>query len=193
MMSTTEERQLRWFNELSKKEAVGALLLVCHSRKWARQVAAGRPYDDVDALLVCHSRKWATQVAAGRPYDDVDSLLVAADKTWMALEPQDWLEALDAHPRIGERGGKSAEFSKQEQAGVGNAGQDVQAAIAAGNAEYEERFGHVFLISAAGRSAEEILAALTDRLGNDPDTELRVAAEEHRRITRLRIERLLER
>jgi OHCU decarboxylase len=69
----------------------------------------------------------------------------------------------------------------------------VQAAIAAGNTEYEERFGHVFLISAAGRSAEEILAALTDRLGNDPDTELRVAAEEHRRITRLRIERLLER
>jgi OHCU decarboxylase len=169
MTSTVEERQLRWFNELKKKEAIGAL------------------------LLVCHSRKWATQVVAGRPYDDVDSLLVAADKTWMALDPDDWLEALDAHPRIGERGGKSAEFSKQEQAGVGNAGQDVQAAIAAGNAEYEERFGHVFLISAAGRSAEEILAALTDRLGNDPDTELRVAAEEHRRITRLRIERLLER
>jgi OHCU decarboxylase len=169
MTSTMEERQLRWFNELKKKEAIGAL------------------------LLVCHSRKWATQVAAGRPYENVDSLLVAADKTWMALEPQDWLEALDAHPRIGERGGKSAEFSKQEQAGVGNAGQDVHAAIAAGNAEYEERFGHVFLISAAGRSADEILAALTDRLGNDPDTELRVAAEEHRRITRLRIERLLER
>jgi OHCU decarboxylase len=169
MTSTVEERQLRWFNELKKKEAIGAL------------------------LLVCHSRKWATQVAAGRPYDDVDSLLAAADKTWMALDPDDWLEALDAHPRIGERGGRSAEFSKQEQAGVGNAGQDVQAAIAAGNAEYEERFGHVFLISAAGRSAEEILATLTDRLGNDPDTELRVAAEEHRRITRLRIERLLER
>ena len=168
MTSTVEERQLRWFNELKKKEAIGAL------------------------LLVCHSRKWATQVAAGRPYDDVDSLLVAADKIWMALSPEDWLEALDAHPRIGERGGKSAEFSKQEQAGVGDAGQDVQAAIAAGNAEYEERFGHVFLISAAGRSAEEILAALTSRLGNDPDTELRVAAEEHRRITRLRIERLLE-
>jgi OHCU decarboxylase len=169
MTSTMEERQLRWFNELKKKEAIGAL------------------------LLVCHSRKWATRVAAGRPYDDVDSLLVAADEIWMALTPDDWLEALDAHPRIGERGGKSAEFSKREQAGVGNAGQDVQAAIAAGNAEYEERFGHVFLISAAGRSAEEILAALTDRLHNDPDTELRVAAEEHRRITRLRIERLLER
>ena len=83
-----------------KKEAVGAL------------------------LLVCHSRKWATQVAAGRPYDDADALLEAADRTWLAMEPQDWLEALDAHPRIGERGGKSAEFSKHEQAGVGDAGQD---------------------------------------------------------------------
>ncbi|HEX3196157.1 MAG TPA: 2-oxo-4-hydroxy-4-carboxy-5-ureidoimidazoline decarboxylase, partial [Propionibacteriaceae bacterium] len=98
MTSTVEERQLRWFNELKKKEAIGAL------------------------LLVCHSRKWATQVAAGRPYDDADALLEAADRIWLALEPQDWLEALDAHPRIGERGGKSAEFSKQEQAGVGNAG-----------------------------------------------------------------------
>jgi OHCU decarboxylase len=169
MTSTVEERQLRWFNELKKKGASGA------------------------RVLLCHSRKGATQVAAGRPYDDVDSLLVAADKIWMALSPDDWLEALDAHPRIGERGGKSAELSKQEQAGVGAAGQDVQAAIAAGNAEYEERFGHVFLISAAGRSADEILAALTERLNNDADTELRVAAEEHRRITRLRIERLLER
>jgi OHCU decarboxylase len=67
----------------------------------------------------------------------------------------------------------------------------VRERIAQGNATYEARFGHVFLISAAGRSADEILAALTERLGNDPDTELAVAAGEHRRITRLRIERLL--
>ena len=166
-MDTIEERQLRWFNELSDDEAVGALLLVCHSRQWAVQVAAQRPYTDIDALLA------------------------AADDTWMALRPEDWLEALDAHPRIGERGGKSAEFSQREQAGFGAAGDDVQAAITAGNAEYEERFAHVFLISAEGRSAEEILANLRSRLGNDPDTELRIAAEEHRRITRLRLQRLL--
>jgi len=67
----------------------------------------------------------------------------------------------------------------------------VQAAIASGNAAYEQRFGHVFLVSAEGRGAEEILANLRARLGNDPDTELRVAADEHRRITRLRLERLL--
>jgi OHCU decarboxylase len=166
-MDPIEDRQLRWFNELSKEEAVGALLLVCHSRTWAVQVAAQRPYSDLDALLT------------------------AADDVWMALRPEDWLEALDAHPRIGERGGRSAEFSEREQAGFGAAADDVQAAIAAGNAQYEQRFGHVFLISAEGRTADEILANLRSRLDNDPDVELRVAAEEHRRITRLRLQRLL--
>ncbi|HEY8557478.1 MAG TPA: 2-oxo-4-hydroxy-4-carboxy-5-ureidoimidazoline decarboxylase, partial [Actinomycetes bacterium] len=86
----------------------------------------------------------------------------------------------------------SAHWSEQEQASVGAAGDDVQGAIARGNAAYEERFGHVFLISAEGRSAGEILANLRARLGNDPDTELRVAAEQHRRITRLRIARLVQ-
>ena len=145
-----------------------------------------------ELLAVCHSRRWAEAVAAGRPYPDVATLQQAADEVWTGLSPEDWLEALEAHPRIGERGGASAGWSRQEQAGVGDAGQDVRERLARGNADYEARFGHVFLISAAGRSADEILAALTERLGNDPGTELRVAAGEHRRITRLRIERLLE-
>jgi OHCU decarboxylase len=109
---------------------------------------------------------------------------------WLGLGPEDWLEAFAAHPRIGEAGGASADWSRQEQAGVGG-DTDVQERLARGNADYEARFGHVFLISAAGRDAPEILAALTERLGNDPATELRVAAEEHRRITRLRLERLM--
>jgi OHCU decarboxylase len=155
------------FNELPEDKAVSELLAVCHSRRWAEAVAAGRPYADVAALQQ------------------------AADEVWTGLTPDDWLEALEAHPRIGESGGSSADWSRQEQAGVGGA--DVQERLAVGNAEYEARFGHVFLISAAGRSAEEILAALTERLGNDPGTELAVAAGEHRRITRLRIERLIER
>jgi len=164
----TEERRLRWFNDLPGDEAVAELLAVCHSRRWAKQVAAGRPYADIAELQR------------------------AADEVWTKLDPDDWREAIEAHPRIGERGGGSADWSRQEQAGVGAAGEDVQAAIARGNADYERRFGHVFLISAAGRSAEEILANLQARLDNDPDTELRVAAEEHRRITRLRIERLVQ-
>jgi OHCU decarboxylase len=161
------ERRLRWFNELSQAEAVGALLLVCHSRPFAEQVAAKRPFPGVGALEA------------------------EADAVWLSLTPADWLEALDAHPRIGESGGSSPSWSSTEQAGVSAAGEDVQAAIARGNAEYEARFGHVFLIAAAGLGAEEILGQLRSRLGNDPDVEVRVAAQEHRRITRLRLERLM--
>jgi OHCU decarboxylase len=145
-----------------------------------------------ELLTVCHSGRWAKEVAAGRPYADLAALQQAADRVWRGLGPDDWLEAFAAHPRIGEGGGASPGWSRQEQAGVGGAGGDVQERLARGNAEYEARFGHVFLISAAGRDANEILAALTDRLGNDPATELRVAAEEHRRITRLRLERLMQ-
>jgi OHCU decarboxylase len=158
--------RLEWFNQLSDEEAAGELLAVCHSRRWAKEVAAGRPYADLAALQR------------------------AADEVWLGLGPEDWLEAFAAHPRIGEAGGASADWSRQEQAGVGGA-TDVRERLARGNADYEARFGHVFLISAAGRDAEQILAALTERLGNDPTTELRVAAEEHRRITRLRLERLM--
>ena len=154
------------FNQLSDEEAAAELLAVCHSRRWAKEVAAGRPYADLDALEA------------------------AADEVWLGLGPEDWLEAFAAHPRIGEGGGVSADWSRQEQAGLGGAS-DVRERLARGNAEYEARFGHVFLISAAGRDADEILAALTERLGNDPATELRVAAEEHRRITRLRLEKLM--
>ncbi|HEV8648300.1 MAG TPA: 2-oxo-4-hydroxy-4-carboxy-5-ureidoimidazoline decarboxylase [Actinomycetes bacterium] len=165
---TTEQRQLRWFNQLTDQEAVGALLGVCHSTRWAEQVAGRRPFPSVEILQA------------------------VADEVWTSLTPDDWLEALDAHPRIGERGGASAAWSRREQAGVGQASNDVRAAIDRGNRAYEERFGHVFLISAAGRSAEEILANLRDRMDNDPGTEVRVAAEEQRRITRLRIERLMQ-
>ena len=155
------------FNELSDEEAAAELLAVCHSRRWAKEVAAGRPYADLAALQR------------------------AADEVWLGLGPEDWLEAFAAHPRIGEAGGASADWSRREQAGLGE-DSDVGERLARGNAEYEARFGHVFLISAAGRDAEEILVALEQRLGNDPATELRVAAEEHRRITRLRLERLME-
>ena len=164
---TTDEQRLRWFNDLPEAEAAGELLAVCHSRRWAERVAAGRPYADVAALQK------------------------AADEVWTGLGEADWLEAFAAHPRIGERGGASADWSKQEQAGVGDAEDEVRQALARGNAAYEERFGYVFLISAAGRSAAEILANLRARLDNDPGTELRVAADEHRTINRLRIQRLM--
>jgi OHCU decarboxylase len=115
----------------------------------------------------------------------------AADSVWAQLSPSDWLEAFSAHPRIGETGGRSPASSNREQKTVTSAKEDTLAVLAEGNRLYEERFGHVFLISAAGRSAQDVLAALRQRIENDPATELNVAAEEQRKITRLRLKSML--
>jgi OHCU decarboxylase len=142
-------------------------------------------------LSICSSRAWAASMADARPFSDKAQLQRTAESVWLGLGPDDWLEALEGHPRIGERGGAAEEHSRQEQAGMQEASPPVRAAIAAGNRQYEERFGHVFLIAAAGRHPQEILGELTRRLDNSPEEELRVAAEEHRRITRLRLDRML--
>ncbi len=144
-----------------------------------------------ELLLVCHSLRWAERVTDARPYVDQQQLLEKADHVWQELDPADWLEALHGHPRIGEDGGSSREYSVAEQSGMADADAAVRAAIAEGNRIYEARFGHVFLISAAGRSPHDILANLQARLENEATLELQVAAQEHRRITRLRLQKML--
>ena len=132
------------------------------------------------------------QLTAGRPYPDVDRLLDAAERAWSELKPADWLQAFAAHPRIGEQGGHAPATSEREQSAVMDAPSRTLGALAAENREYEERFGHVFLIAARGRTADEILHDLRRRMSNDPGTELEVAAAEQRKITRLRLLALLE-
>ena len=136
-------------------------------------------------LSCCASRRFAGAMAAGRPYP---SLAAAENATRTAFESLAWddvLEAMSAHPRIGDRvHGQSA----AEQSGVGDSS---RAALADGNREYEERFGHVFLICATGLSGEEMLATLRERLGNDPHTERKVATTELRKITVLRARKAL--
>ena len=144
---------------------------------------------EADLLACCGSTAWARQVAAQRPFADPDHLAEVADEVWASLDDHDHLEAFAAHPRIGER--SAASWSSQEQSGAASAEEHTLQALAEGNRAYEERFDHVFLIRAAGRSAEEMLEALRERLTNDPETELQVAAEEQRQITRLRLDKLL--
>jgi OHCU decarboxylase len=148
--------------------------------------------DAENRLYGCFAcRAWASTVAAGRPYDDIDALLREAESAWSELAPSDWMAAFAAHPRIGESGGHAPASSEREQSGVKTATAETLGALASANRLYESRFGHVFLISASGRSAEDMLAELRERLRNDHDTELRTAAAEHRKITRLRLGRLL--
>jgi 2-oxo-4-hydroxy-4-carboxy-5-ureidoimidazoline decarboxylase len=143
-------------------------------------------------LLGCFaSSRWARQVAAGRPYADIAAVLLAAERAWADLSPSDWDEALRGHPRIGEAGGSSPTASEREQRSVRVAGAAALAQLADENRRYEARFGHIFLIATAGKDAEEILAALRSRMDNDPVTEAQVAAAEHRKIARMRLERML--
>jgi allantoicase len=151
------------------------------------------------ALLdCCGSRKWAQQMATLRPFAGEAELLNAADKTWSALAREDWLEAFQHHPPIGEtqararQSATASRWSAKEQSSAQKAAPEVLEALAAQNRAYAEKFGYVFLICATGKTSEEIWSALRWRLPNDPDTELRVAAEEQRKITRLRLEKLLE-
>jgi OHCU decarboxylase len=130
-------------------------------------------------------------VAAGWPYQNLPALLDAADGAWAELAPSDWAEALQGHPRIGQGGGSAPAASEREQQSVRNASAEVLEQLAQENRRYEDKFGHVFLIAAAGKSADEILAELATRMDNDPVTEAQVAAAEHRKIARMRLERML--
>jgi OHCU decarboxylase len=150
-----------------------------------------------ELLSCCGSRAWARAVAGRGPFPGGEALLTAADEVWDEMGPDAWREAFDAHPRIGETKAaagqteREARWSRGEQAGVEDADGDVRERLAAANRAYEERFGHIFLVCAAGKSAEEMLGLLRERMRNDPETELRVAAGEQRKITRLRLEKLL--
>lgn len=154
------------------------------------------PPDELTAVLrtCATSPAWAGRFLAGRPYAGVDDAVAAAEKAVLALDAAEIDAALAGHPRIGERPGGAhadgAAFSRREQSGVGSDA-DTAARLAAGNAAYEQRFGHVFLIRAAGRGAPEILAELERRLGNAPAAERTEAAGQLAEITALRMRQVL--
>jgi 2-oxo-4-hydroxy-4-carboxy-5-ureidoimidazoline decarboxylase len=145
----------------------------------------------------CAAESWVERLLAARPYADADELLEASDAATAALDEDGLAQALAGHPRIGDRpsahagGDRAAGWSNHEQSGVAGAGADLLAALAAANAEYERRFGHVYLVCASGRSATELLDVCRARLENDPMTERGVVLEELAKINRLRLRRLL--
>ncbi len=144
----------------------------------------------------CDSVNWVRRMVQSRPFASVEELLEAADRVWRELGADDWLEAFRAHPKIGEKASASGHsetrrWSSEEQSGTRDARAEHMEALARANRAYEARFGHIFIVCATGKSAEEMLALLEQRLQNDPGIEIRVAAEEQRKITRLRLERLL--
>ena len=138
----------------------------------------------------CGSSRWVSAMVARRPFGSHEAALDAADDIWSSLSGDDWREAFAHHPRIGEQTKNSV--AAKEQSGVSGAANEVRQALAEANRDYEQRFGYIYIVCATGKTAEEMLAIAKDRLKNDPDTELKVAAEEQRKITRLRLQKLLE-
>lgn len=146
----------------------------------------------------CGSRRWARAMAEARPFRDERQLFRSAEEIWRELGPSDWLEAFSHHPRIGDKEALRAKFAAtahwaaSEQAGAATASERVLDELAEGNRAYEARFGHIFIVCASAKSAEELLGLLRARMDNDPVKELNVAAEEQRKITELRLKKLLE-
>lgn len=159
---------LQGFNALSERQRMHLLFEVCSSTIWARRVLAGSPFRDAEAL---YDR--ADRVLAELPDAEIDA-------------------ALDGHPRIGASvSAAHSPSSAREQARVADADAAVKTELAVKNRDYEDKFGYVYLVCASGRSAEELLAILTDRLDNDAETERRVMRNELAKINRLRLQRLL--
>ena len=141
-------------------------------------------------------------MVARRPFaadeNGLRELLGAADRIWQGLSPPDWLEAFSRHPKIGGReaakpgSAQAQRWSEQEQSGARSAGEAALQALAGANLEYENKFGYIFIVCATGKTSEGMLAILKQRLQNDSDTELRITVEELRKITRLRLEKLLQ-
>jgi 2-oxo-4-hydroxy-4-carboxy-5-ureidoimidazoline decarboxylase len=177
------------------------------------------PVDAVRQALngCCSSGRWIDALAARRPFAGAAALLAASDAAVAGLSEADLRDALAGHPRIGdrrvvaeregssrlagtERGGSAGSspqaktatgWSGQEQAGVRDAGAGLRQALDEGNAEYERRFGHIYLACATGRSASELLAFLRERLGNDQETEWGVVASELAKINQIRLRKLI--
>lgn len=145
--------------------------------------------------------RWVEQVGAGRPYADAQTLLATAAGAADPLAEAEVDRALGHHPRLGQRpagAGVAAEMARREQGAMGDEDDATDAAaiaarLRAGNAAYEERFGHVFLLRAAGRSAPEVLQTLERRLGRTPAQERATTAEQLREIALLRLEGVLTR
>ena len=166
----------------------------------SRGVVAFDTLPDYDAARLlescCGSHAWVRAMLGRRPFRSLERILDDADEIWWSLSPENWREAFDHHPRIGEQSAAAPQaavahaWSADEQRGAAASSDAARQALAEGNREYEQKFGHIYLVCATGKSAEEMLDLLRARLSNDPATELRVAALEQAKITRLRVEKL---
>ena len=150
-----------------------------------------------ELLQCCGSKRWAAKMVETRPFNTLAELITHANEIWWSLDRDDWLEAFRSHPKIGEKkaadsvSAQSKAWSGQEQAGVNTASTETTNALATLNHAYEQKFGFIFIICATGKTSDEMLSALRERLEHDEAEELPIAAAEQSKITELRLKKLL--
>jgi 2-oxo-4-hydroxy-4-carboxy-5-ureidoimidazoline decarboxylase len=146
----------------------------------------------------CGSQAWVDKMLPFFHADDLVELLEDAEEQWFLCTEADWKEAFAHHPKIGDveslekKFAATAEWASGEQSSVHTASRQTIEALAEGNRQYQAKFGYIFIVCATGKSAEEMLAMLQERLGNDPKEEIELAADEQNKITKLRLEKLLD-
>jgi 2-oxo-4-hydroxy-4-carboxy-5-ureidoimidazoline decarboxylase len=144
----------------------------------------------------CGSETWVRKMVESRPYTALDAVFKNCEQAFSILTEADWMDAFAAHPKIGdikslkEKYGDTKNWAQNEQAGARGISDEVAADLAASNELYFQKFGYIFIVCATGKSAQEMLTLLKQRLGNDPSTELPIAAAEQVKITKLRLEKL---
>lgn len=145
----------------------------------------------------CSATAWVKKMVASRPYASREQLMDTATTHWQGLSEQDYLQAFDGHPKIGDVNSLKHKYTNTkvlaagEQSGVEQATGEVIQALAEGNAQYQQKFGFIFIVCATGKSAKQMLYLLQQRLPNDRDTELVIAAQEQQKIFQIRLEKLL--
>jgi len=146
----------------------------------------------------CGSHKWVDKMLSVFPVEDLVDLEECADEKWYECTEDDWKEAFEQHPQIGdidllkEKFSPTADWAATEQSGVNESSEEILKNLAEGNKLYKDRFGYIFIVCATGKSAEEMLSMLEERLPNSPEEEIKIAAEEQNKITKIRLEKLFE-
>lgn len=155
--------------------------------------------EEKKALLYqcCGSSAWVEKMLKMPAVEDLVDLFEDAEEAWYTCNSDDWKEAFSHHPKIGDLDNlrkkySTDQFAGNEQSGVKNAPDEVLKKLAEGNAAYEKKFGFIYIVCATGKSADEMLSLLQQRLRNNPDEEILNAMEEQNKITKIRLEKLFE-
>lgn len=145
----------------------------------------------------CGSDSWVRKMINGRPFKSKYETIEISDAIWNSLNETDWLEAFEHHPVIGDLNSLKEKYSssrfhaENEQAGVNEASVLTIKELSKFNADYLKKFGYIFIVCATGKSADEMLAIIKERISNDPETEIKIAMKEQSKITKLRLEIIL--